>query len=181
MAGNIENITIQAYRITGPCWRILKKQEEGEAVNILYSDKELVTPYFIQIADDLDQLFRGWKTKQLTFPASDIHIRIDKSISKYNLNVQVDELDLDWIEANFSNLVNFCKAVGIVRLVLRLFVAGKITLGNVQTVFIHYLKKKKSSLAEIQTAVNWLQTNGYINATQKAAFWANVNAALGNT
>lgn len=178
MAGLIEEITFVAYKITGACWRILK-EPDNTTVNLIYSDDTLITPYQVQIADDLDQLFRDYKSGNLTFPVKDVHIRMDRSIEQHNLSAQVDALDLDWLDQNFNNLVAFCKVVGIVRLVLRFFVAAKITLANVQTIFIYYLQEKKSTRAQIEVAVDWLEANNHITTAQKTAFWANVDAALG--
>lgn len=179
MAGIIEQITLPAWKVTGSCWRVMRKTDDT-VVNIVYSADQLITPYRVYVADDLSDLLQKWKNNNVNVPASDIHIRVDRSIDKHNLSAQVDALDLDWLEQNF-NLVGLCKVLGIVRLVLLLFVAGKITLVEMGNIFLYYLQEGKAKRSVLENRMDWLETNGHITGAQKVAFWTNIDASLGGS
>jgi hypothetical protein len=173
MAGRIKEIIFTANQITGDCWRILTEQN-GKIVSIQYGDKKLITPYPAHIVDNLTQLFTAWKRDNIDFPTKDAHIRLDRSIKKYSLESQVDDLNLNWLENNFDNLSRLCKLVGIIQLVIRLFLATKLSFANVKGIFEYYLVEKKHKISEIETAMNWLEAEGHITTNQKDGFWNNL-------
>jgi hypothetical protein len=177
MAGLVEQITLPAWKVTGACWRVMRKDDDT-VVNIVYSDKELITPYRVYVADDLSDLLTKWKNNNLNVPASDIHIRVDRSIDKHNLNAQVDAIDLAWLDQNFNNLVKLCKVLGIVRLALRLFVDFQITLVELADIYLYFLQERKARRQNLESTTDWLANNGHITNAQKNAFWANIDANL---
>lgn len=171
----VSKTTITVYQVTGPCWRI-KQEANGRIINIRYSEKKVTSPYKITIVDHLTQLFSRWKRDVLDFPNKDAQIRLDFSINKFNLVQQVEDLNLNWIENNFDNLPRLCRVLGIIRLTRRLFVAGKISWPNVKNTFIYFLQEKKSKRSDIDTELDWLETNGHISLTQKNNYIADLDA-----
>lgn len=169
------NTTVTVYKVIGPCWRV-KQEDNGKIINIRYSDKMLQSPYKITIVDHLTQLFSRWKRDLLDFPSKDAQIRLDESIKAYGLESQVNDLNLNWLENNFENLPRLCRMLGIVLLTRRLFVAGKINWPNLKNTFVYFLQEKKSTRADIDPVIDWLELNGHISLVQKTNFVTQLDA-----
>lgn len=177
MPGSVENINVPAWKVTGTYW-VITRAENDSIVNIFFINGEVVSPYEVHVGDNLSEMFQAWIDNSLTLPILDVHIRVDKSIFEYSLDSHVDDVDLDWLDQNFADLVALLKGVGITNLGINLFVDAKIILDDLEDVFLYYLQNNKATRTYLESRMDWLETEGHITNPQKVAFWANIDAQL---